>query len=180
MKRNFLIGLIFLLIISVIGCSKQNIPQAQPQDSTEQHGQTVPEPSKPTYIAPLTGLPVDHGINHRVIAVMVNNHSKARPQSGLNQADMVYEILAEGMITRFLAVYHSQEPEIVGPIRSIRPYYLDIMKGLDALIVHAGASDEADAMLKKGSLPDVDGLVGRGNIFGVQKHEKRHIICIQA
>jgi len=162
MKRNLLIAMVFVLIISVIGCSKHPQTQPPPQNKTDQ---STPEPAKPTYIAPLTGLPVDHEVNQRIIAVMVNNHPKARPQSGLIQADMVYEILAEGMITRFLAVYHSQVPEIIGPVRSIRPYYLEIMKDLDALVVHAGQSSEADAMLNRSSLPNVDGLVGEGKYF---------------
>ncbi|TCS80606.1 DUF3048 domain-containing protein [Tepidibacillus fermentans] len=172
MKKIVIVILSLLLFGSFVGCAKQSTPQTQSSENKEQVEQINPEPGKPIHYAPLTGLPVDHELNQRLIGVMINNHSKARPQSGLNQADIVYEILAEGMITRFLAVYQSQEPEIIGPVRSIRPYYLDIMKGLDALIVHAGASDEADAILKRGSLPDVDGLVGEGRYFWRAKFRK--------
>ncbi|MFV9511468.1 DUF3048 domain-containing protein [Tepidibacillus sp. LV47] len=165
MKKNMMIILSFLLIIFFVGCAKSS-PQKTPFSKNKEPMEHLnPEPEKPLYYAPLTGLPVDHEINQRIIGVMINNHFKARPQSGLNQADMVYEILAEGMITRFLAIYHSQEPEVIGPVRSIRPYYLKIMKELDSLVVHAGASTEAYAMLNKGGYPDVDGLVGEGRYF---------------
>ena len=107
--------------------------------------------------APLTGLPVVEEINDRIIGVLINNHNKARPQSGLNQADIIYEVLAEARITRFIAFYQSNKPEVIGPIRSIRPYYLDIINGFDALIVHSGGSDEAYATIfSDNSLPDLD------------------------
>ena len=171
MKRTILIILSLFMVISFIGCSKNSGSQPQAPEQKQAEPQPLPEPAKPQYVAPLTGLPVETELNQRIIGVMVNNHAKARPQSGLNQADMVYEILAEGMITRFLAVYHSQAPEIIGPVRSIRPYYIDIMKGLDSLVVHAGQSTEAEAMLGKG-LPDVDGLVGEGRYFWRSKERK--------
>lgn len=75
--------------------------------------------------------------------VMVNNHPLARPQSGLDKADIVYEILAEGEVTRFVAIYQSQKPKVIGPVRSIRPYYIQIGAGFDAVMVHAGGSEEA-------------------------------------
>ena len=84
----------------------------------------------------------------RAVAVMVNNHPKARPQSGLNKADIVYEILAEGDITRFLAVFQSEKPENIGPVRSARAYYIELAKGLNALYIAHGYSAEAKEMLR--------------------------------
>jgi hypothetical protein len=82
--------------------------------------------------------------NERPLGVMVNNHVEARPQSGLNQADIVYEIVAEGGITRFLAFYLTNQPAKVGPIRSIREYYLEVVKEVgDAMIMHIGYSPQA-------------------------------------
>ncbi|OEF99467.1 hypothetical protein BHF71_08880 [Vulcanibacillus modesticaldus] len=123
------------------------------------------EENIPKYRAPLTGLPVEQEVDGRIIGIMINNHYKARPQSGLNKADMVYEILAEGMITRFVAIYHSQQPDVIGPVRSIRPYYLDIINGFDALIVHAGASNAAFAILQQNQLPDIDEITNSGGAF---------------
>lgn len=81
-------------------------------------------------------------------AVVIENLVAARPQAGLADANLVYEFLAEGGITRFLAVYASgvQVPKI-GPVRSARPYFLDVVKELGALFVHAGGSSAALAAI---------------------------------
>ena len=78
---------------------------------------------------------------------MVNNHPKARPQSGLHKADIVYEILAEGDVTRFLPYFQSEKPENIGPVRSARDYYIDLAKGLNALYIAHGYSPEAKKCL---------------------------------
>lgn len=83
-------------------------------------------------------------INERPLAVMVNNHVDARPQSGLIYADIIYEVVAEGGITRFIAVFQSNTPEKIGPVRSTREYYLMIVKELgDAMLMHIGYSPQA-------------------------------------
>lgn len=83
-------------------------------------------------------------IKNRPLAVMVNNAIPARPQVGLTEADLIYEIIAEGGITRFLAFYYSNLPEKVGPIRSTREYYLQIVKETgDAMLMHIGFSPQA-------------------------------------
>ena len=75
--------------------------------------------------------------NRRPLAVMMNNHVLARPQFGVSYADIVYEIVAEGGITRWLTIFHSQGAGQVGPVRSARVYYASI--GLDIiLIMHTG------------------------------------------
>jgi hypothetical protein len=84
------------------------------------------------------------------------------PQSGLDKADLVYEILSEGEITRLVAVFHSQQPEVIGPVRSIRPYYVELGDGLDALIVHVGWSQDAMNMLVERKLPHFDEIYGDG------------------
>ncbi len=72
------------------------------------------------------------------IAVMVSNHVHARPASNLSQADVVYEALVEGGITRLLAIYWSREPNKVGPIRSARQYYLEWLSPYDPIFVYDG------------------------------------------
>lgn len=82
--------------------------------------------------------------DQRPFGVMVNNHVDARPQSGLIYADLVYEIVAEGGITRYLAFFLSNTPEKIGPVRSIREYYLVLVRELsDAMIMHIGYSPQA-------------------------------------
>lgn len=77
----------------------------------------------------------------RPIAVMINNHAEARPQSGLNSADIVFETLAESGITRFLAIFWSEAPKKVGPIRSARQYYLEWLSSFDPLFIYDGCAD---------------------------------------
>jgi len=82
------------------------------------------------------------------MAIVVENHPDARPQSGLDQADVIYETLTEGGISRFLAMYQSKEPEVVGPVRSVRKYFLDLIGGYgDPLFMHIGGavSDNPEA-----------------------------------
>lgn len=93
--------------------------------------------------APYSGLMVEEGrLNVRPIAVMIENHPDSRPQSGLNEADIVYETFAEGGITRFLAIYQSQKPKEIGPVRSARPYYVEWADSYNALYAHIGGSVE--------------------------------------
>lgn len=88
---------------------------------------------------------------HRPLGIMVENHVETRPQSGLSFADVIYEAVAEGGITRFLAVYYCQDAGIVGPIRSARTYFLDFISeyGDHPLYVHVGGANQpgpADAL----------------------------------
>ena len=83
-------------------------------------------------------------VNERPFGVMINNHTDARPQSGLIYADLVYEMVAEGGITRFLAFFLTNTPEKIGPVRSTREYYLVLVKELsDAMVMHIGYSPQA-------------------------------------
>lgn len=92
---------------------------------------------------------------HRPMGVMIENHESARPQSGLNAADVTYEAVAEGGITRTLSIYYCSSPVQVGPIRSARTYYLDWISeyGDSPLYVHVGGANTpgpADALSQIG------------------------------
>ena len=86
----------------------------------------------------------------RPLAVMVENHTEARPQSGLTSADIIYEVVAEGGITRFMALFYCNLSDTqVGPVRSARTYYLDWLGEYDALYAHVGGANTpgpADAL----------------------------------
>lgn len=88
---------------------------------------------------------------HRPLGVMIENHEESRPQSGLSKADVVYEAVAEGGITRFLVVFYCQDAEIVGAVRSARTYFLDFISeyGDYPLYAHVGGANTpgpADAL----------------------------------
>lgn len=122
-----------------------------------------PEPQKPI-TAKLTGLPIpDASINERpVTAVMIENSPDARPQAGLSQAGIVYEAVAEGGITRFLTLFQDTTPDYIGPVRSVRPYYVSWLMGYDAAVAHVGGSADALAMIRNLGVKDLDQFANTG------------------
>jgi hypothetical protein len=114
-------------------------------------------PVPKTVPSTLSGLPVLPEVNQRpVIGVMIENSKDARPQSGLSQAGVVFEAIAEGGITRLLALYQDQQPTNIGPIRSARPYYVQWSEGFKAAYVHVGGSDEALQDIKNWGVQDIN------------------------
>ena len=103
--------------------------------------------------------------NDRPIAVMIDNHSGAWPQEGLNQAYMVYEIIVEGGETRLMALFKGVDLEKIGPVRSARHYFLDYAMENDAIYVHFGQSPQAESDIKKYSIHDINGIAEDGTTF---------------
>src|SRR5699024_820043 len=99
--------IIFMLLVVCMLLEACDKDEEKPEDSDQS-------------ISPLTGIDGNENTDDRIVGVMVNNHPKARPQSGLSKADIVFEVLAEGKITRFLALFQSEKPDMVGPVRSAR------------------------------------------------------------
>ncbi len=110
--------------------------------------------------APLTGLSLPDGddLDHPALAVKMDNHPNARPQTALDQADIVFEYRHEG-VTRFLAVFHSQLPSPVGPVRSSRTSDFDLLRGLDTpLYSSSGGNDSVAASLRSLPIHDVTAI----------------------
>jgi hypothetical protein len=108
----------------------------------------TPEPTPVLVPAPLTGRPVTEAMAaKRVIAIMIDDLWAARPQSGLSQADVVWQAPAEGGIPRYEAWFQSRYPELVGPIRSSRLYFVAWAAEWKAMYVHAGGSPQALTLL---------------------------------
>jgi len=104
----------------------------------------IEKPVSTTVPSTLSGLPVAPSVNKLpVTGIMIENEIDARPQSGLDQAGVVFEALAEGGITRFLALYQDTQPSYIGPIRSARPYYISWCLGFDCDYAHVGGSPDA-------------------------------------
>lgn len=125
------------------------IPHAKPQPKT------VP--------SPLTGVEVLPQLAARpVTAVMIENSYDARPQSGLQDAGVVFEAIAEGGVTRFVALFQESEPQYIGPVRSLRPYFLDFAAPFQASIAHVGGSPDALARVRNGHYRDIDQFFNAG------------------
>lgn len=103
--------------------------------------------------------------NDRPIAVMIDNHSDAWPQGGLQDAYMVYEIIAEGGETRLMALFKGANIEKIGPVRSARHYFLDYAMENDAIYTHFGESPQAKSDIKKYNINEIDGITEDGTTF---------------
>ena len=130
-----------------------------------------PQPPEPVSIAPkkeeppapttepsrLTGVEIPIDLNKLpVTGIMIENSPDARPQSGLKDAGVIFEAIAEGGITRFLALFLESKPDYIGPVRSARPYYLDFLVPFDAAITHAGGSGQALAEIRSQGIKDIE------------------------
>ncbi|MEC9489930.1 MAG: DUF3048 domain-containing protein [Halanaerobiales bacterium] len=107
-------------------------------------------------VSPFTGLPISQNYYKRAVAVSIENAPAARPQSGLGEAEIVYEFMLEGGITRFLAIYWPKVPQKIGPIRSARPALIETAQSYDALFLHAGASPDGFELLQAGRVLHLD------------------------
>lgn len=109
---------------------------------------------------------VDENSKSRPVAVMINNISVARPyQSGLQDAYIIYELIVEGGITRYLALFKDKNTERIGTIRSSRHYYLDYALENDAVYVHWGWSPQAQNDIKSLGINNVNGLYYSNKYF---------------
>ncbi len=107
---------------------------------------------------------VDVNSKTRPYAVMINNNHAAWPQCGLQDAYLVYEIIAEGGITRMMALYKDTYPEKVGSVRSARHYFIDYAEENDAIYIHWGGSPQAYSRIGQG-INDLDGIASEGSVF---------------
>ncbi|WP_058306165.1 DUF3048 domain-containing protein [Gracilibacillus massiliensis] len=158
-----LLFVIFILLFSLVACSDDETttepePEEEPVEEVEEELEEPEKPSTPEHIYPLTGMEAEEKVTDRMIAVMVNNHPKARPQTGLSQADTVFEILAEGNITRLMAIFQSDIPERVGPVRSARPYYFNLADDYNAIYVYHGAANFIEDMIQNGAAQGLNGM----------------------
>jgi len=149
MKKILLI-LCCLVLAGMAACGPNNAPgetsasSVQPQASGETassaSGEEQPaspeDTAKPGKVSLTTGLPSEK--EYKPVGVMIENADGARPQTGLQAADIVYEVLSEANITRFFCIYNDKMPKKVGPVRSVRIYYINIQKEWDSILVHYG------------------------------------------
>lgn len=115
-------------------------------------------------------------VRARPLAIMVDNHPDARPQSGVAQADAVWEALVEGGLTRDMLIFRGAQAEQIGPVRSARPYFLLWAREADAVYAHFGGSDEALKDLRTGKfgLDQADGLTDGKTFWRDQTREAPH------
>lgn len=164
--RKRIAALTAALCLTLAACGGGGIsPTPAPTPTPLPTAAPTPEPTPTPYDGPenpLTGLPIDgKWVNARPVAVMLNNLVAAQPQLGQSRADIIYEALAEGGITRMLGVYQSVEGVgKIGSVRSARTYYLELALGHDAVYLHAGGSPDAYNKIKAWNVTALDCVNG--------------------
>jgi len=144
------------LSCALVGCAEQRpaeVISAWPVADAER---TVPAPPvPPTW--PLTGIEASSKavVKRRPLSIKIENSPAARPQTGLNSADVVYETVTEGGITRFHLVFQSKVPKIVGPVRSARLSDMWIVPQYHGIFFYSGASDSVTSRVRAANLPDM-------------------------
>ena len=171
--------LVLLIIVISVGCGskpKVDIPEKDDTDEEDVLEVDLPvEPQLPTVKSPLSGLQIPADLDgRRIMAVMVENEYYSRPQSGLDKASVVYEALAEGGITRFLALYLDRPSEEIGPVRSSRPYFIDWAMEYDSIYVHYGASPQAYSDLGKLNIAAIDGIYDSNTFWRASSRKAPH------
>ena len=154
LKKLLLVG---LAATTLVACGK----------TTENKTPEVKEPEKIVYYTPLTHEERDNEEqkNKKIFAVMLDNHDDARPQAQISKADIIYEYRVEGEFTRYMALFQSNFPENVGPVRSARPYFVQTAKEYNAIYAHWGGSEAGLAEVRSRNVVDLDGIALEGIVF---------------
>ncbi|WP_349897695.1 DUF3048 domain-containing protein [Parafrigoribacterium soli] len=135
-KPTSLVVLVALLAFAASGCASES-PKPKPTTSPGYSSSYTPPPA--TALAPLRGTSVSVGsLKNASIAAKIDNHPDARPQVGLEHTDLLFEELVEGGLTRYVAVWQSDIPELLGPVRSIRPMDPNIISPLGGIVCYSG------------------------------------------
>lgn len=162
---SLIIALVFILG-TFTGCGDKSDATSAIAPATTQTIAPSPNPPASLYVTgnynPLTGEAnySEELINNRPVFVSVENHYDARPQWGIASADIVWELPAEGDITRMLLMFAdaSRLPDKIGPTRSARHYFVELVEGFDAIFVHFGGSPQAYSAISQYGTSNLDGM----------------------
>ncbi len=162
-KWTVIMSIVGVLVIAGGIAAAYHLTRSDVTGGTHKSARGKYVPKVTTVASKLTGLPVDPSVNERpVTGVMIENSAEARPQSGLSDAGVVFEAIAEGGITRFLALFQDTQPDYIGPVRSARPYYVQWCMGFDCALAHVGGSPEALADIKAWGTKNLDQFANGG------------------
>lgn len=171
-------GLTALALAGVAACSSAS-PQA-PEPETVTVTPTIqpdrvapPEPVVPI-VWPLTGVPTAEVAARPAVAVKIENTRTARPQSGLDQADVVWETIVEFEVSRYVAVFHSQVPEEIGPIRSVRPMDPLIVAPLHGLLTYSGGQPGILNLVAGSGVQSISHDAGAAGLYRVSFRSAPH------
>lgn len=160
MKKRFL-GLMILSVaaISMFGCGKKEEPVTTEADTEATTEAATEDTHDGMTYNELTGEWSADFVSKRPVACMINNLKEALPSASTKQADIIYECMVEGGITRIMPIFSSYEAiEKLGSVRSARHYYINIANEYDAIYVHYGQSKPAETILNKNVIDNINGM----------------------
>ena len=167
-KAFALILAVVMLTGSLVACGKEEAEPTEPS-TVATTVTTTQSPYDRGEYNPLTGeLNYDTKLlKNRSVLVSVENSPQARPQWGIASADIVWEMVVEGGITRMLLMFAdaSRLPDKIGPTRSARHYFVELAEGFDSIFIHYGGSPQAYNAIRKQGTNDIDGMNYGNRIF---------------
>ena len=177
MKRLSALCLAGILICGLLtGCAQPQQPQSAPESAPQEQPAAEPTFCLQGDVHPYTGLAKtnDYPEGRRGVAVMINNVRAALPQKGINQADVLYEMVTESGITRLMALYRDYDSmPVVGPLRSARDQHVQLMIPLNCLYAHIGTSTYAAEMLETYRYLDTKAIDGKYKTYYWIDSERR-------
>lgn len=182
MRRGSAIALLVLVPLLAAGCtSAPPATTGSPSASAPGYVSDYTEPAA-TQLAPLRGTTVPAGsVANPALTAKVDNHEEARPQVGLERTDIVFEELVEGGLTRYAAVWQSDIPDLVGPVRSIRPMDPDIITPFGGLVAYSGGQEIfVDMMMATPVRNLVFDYDDTGLFYRYDAHDSPHDVILHA
>lgn len=136
---------LLLPVLLLAGCSAA-VPKPT---ATPQPPLPTSTPTPTVVLTPLRGTPQDAtNATRAALSAKIDNHEGARPQIGLERTDLVFEELVEGGLTRYVAIWQSDLPDVIGPVRSIRPMDPDIITPFGGIVAYSGGQEKFIAMME--------------------------------
>lgn len=164
---TYALAAVFILLVSLLVGALVFYKSPEKTNPSSTTAKTEPAPAPVKFYSALTGVEVadQAATTQAATAIMIENSPDARPQSGLKAAGVVFEAVAEGGITRFLALYQQEKPQLVGPVRSVRLYYVDWLAPFQASVAHVGGSKFALDEVRNGNYRDIDQFFNAGTYW---------------
>jgi hypothetical protein len=175
-RRPVLAGVI-AMVAALAACSSDVEPIQEPDvtvtPTVEATRTAPPEPTVPP-AWPLTGVASNEIVDRPAVAVKIENTNQARPQSGLQHADVVWETIVEFQVSRLVAVYHSQLPDEIGPVRSVRPMDIPVAAPLRGLFVFSGGQPGILQLVYNSPLQPISHDAGAAGLYRISARSAPH------
>ena len=166
-----------VILVAIGGAVAFVLTYRTPVADTAYHApaKKAPKPAE-KYYSHLNGIEVTSkdDLSKPVTAIMIENSPDARPHSGLKQAEVIYEAIAEGGITRFLTLFQQHKPQLIGPVRSLRMYYVDWLAPYQASVAHVGGSHASLQEIRNGKYRDIDQFLNGSSYWRANDRRPPH------